>query len=119
MNQKKGFSERRTAALAGHYERKALREVRYARMFQKKWYLGRAWEAASTARAYREGMPMRLRDLLPFRKYTELVWRIEDGLYALIGLWLWLFTPNLSWDLAEEEKLRSHKPGPLSEIALS
>ncbi len=119
MNQKNKRRSRRASALAVHYERKALREVRYARMFHSSWYLGNAWEAASTARAYREGMPLRVRDILPFRKFTELVWAIEDGLYALIGLWRWMVHPDLSWDLEEEEGLRAGRPISLSEAAAS
>ena len=103
MNQKKW--SRRAEALAGHYERKAIREARYAEIFQSDFYLGEACEAEAIADAYRAGMAQRVRDILPIRKFVETVWDIEDGLVFLTGLTLGgdNVDPDRDLDMAEED----------------
>ena len=97
---------KRVEALAGHYERKALREAGYAERYQSIWYQDEALEAEAIANAYRAGLALRARDILPIRKLVEAIWEIEDGLWFLIDLTLGGNRDDIDedLDLAEDEE---------------
>ncbi len=97
---------KRVEALAGHYERKALREAGYAERYQSVWYLDEALEAEAIANAYRAGLALMARDILPIRKLVEAIWEIEDRLWFLIDLTLGRSRDEIDedLDLAEDEE---------------